>query len=213
MIAYVVAAILLTSPMADAKAPEKAQAEKSAKVTSPVVGEEAPTFELEMMDGSGVFDLADYRGKTVVLEWFNPACPFVVAAHEGKKGSLSKVPATYTANGIVWVAVNSTAKGKKGSTPEENAAAKAEWKMDYPILRDPTGKVGRMYNARTTPHMFIVGPEGNLVYDGAVDNQPRGEGEGAYVNYVAQGLDEMDKGENVKTAKTKPYGCSVKYAD
>jgi len=215
MIAYLLLTTLVTAPMAVAKplAEEKAEkTEKKERASSPVIGDKAPTFELEVNDGSGNFDLSDYLGKTVVLEWFNPACPFVVAAHEGE-GALVDLPAKHISDEVVWVAINSTSEGNKGFKPDENEDAKMKWKMDYPILRDPSGEVGRMYNARTTPHMFIVGPKGNLIYDGAVDNQPRGKGERAYTNYVANALKSVQKDMKVKTSKTKPYGCSVKYAD
>ena len=209
MIAHLLSLSLLASPCALADAPDKADAAAPAVAT---VGEKAPDFTLKSHDASASFTLSEHTGKTVVLEWFNPACPFVVSAHE-KGGVLEKMAKKVSSDDVVWVAVNSTSVNHKGHSPEDNTSAMAEWKMDHMVLLDADGKTGRAYNARTTPHMYVVGPDGTLVYDGAIDNHPRGKGEGKHVNYVQDALDAVAAGDEVKNGKTKPYGCSVKYAD
>ena len=175
-----------------------------------VPGQAAPTFELPGLDGT-TYDLAATRGKVVVLEWFNPGCPFVKEAH-GKGGGLATLAADYTANGVVWWAVNSGAPGKEGHDPAENRAAAASWTMEHPILVDPDGDVGRSYDAKTTPQMVVIDAEGNLAYNGAFDNAPMGRVRtGERVPYFANALDQVLGGEAVSVPTTKPWGCSVKY--
>jgi peroxiredoxin len=180
---------------------------------SAAVGKAAPDFTLKDLDGHD-FSLASFRGKVVVLEWFNPACPFVKASHA--KGSLKGTAKKHTAQGVVWLAVNSAAQGKQGSDPTANRDAAKVFGMEYPILRDETGVVGRAYGATNTPNMFVIDKNGVLVYAGAIDNSPDGEGEaptsGSLVNYVDAALEDLAAGRAVKTPVTKPYGCSVKYA-
>jgi peroxiredoxin len=209
MIAYLLTATLLLSPTAFADAPAEGDAPAQQQAT---VGQKAPDFTLPTHDAAGAFTLSEYAGKTVVLEWFNPACPFVVSAHE-KDGVLEKMAKKVSSDDVVWIAVNSTSDGHKGHTPDDNTNAKKEWKMDHHVVLDADGAVGHTYNARTTPHMYVVAPDGTLAYDGAIDNHPRGKGEGKHVNYVQDALDAIAAGEEVKNGKTKPYGCSVKYAD
>jgi peroxiredoxin len=139
------------------------------------VGEPAPAFTLSNLEGEEV-SLADFAGKVVVLEWFNPDCPFVKYAHgEGPLATLAK---EQSEAGVVWLAINSGAPGKQGADAERNEQAKAEWKIEHPILIDADGKVGHSYGAKTTPHMFIVDAEGKLVYAGSLDNAPLGRVEG-----------------------------------
>jgi len=180
---------------------------------SATVGKVAPDFTLKDLDGHEV-SLASYRGKVVVLEWFNPGCPFVKASHG--KGSLKGTAKKYAAQGVVWLAVNSSSKGKQGFEPSANSDAAKTFGMEYPILRDETGVVGHAYGATNTPNMFVIDKNGVLIYAGAIDNSPDGEGEaptgGSLVNYVAAALDDLAAGRPVKTPVTKPYGCSVKYA-
>jgi len=177
------------------------------------VGRAAPDFTLTDLDGHAVH-LADLKGKTVVLEWFNPGCPFVRKAHS--KGSLVGTPKRYTQQGVVWLAINSAAPGREGYGPKKNADGKQAYGMDYPILIDEAGDVGHAYGATNTPHMFVIDKSGMLVYRGAIDNSPDAEGEsptgGKLVNYVDATMADLAAGRPVGTPSTEAYGCSVKYA-
>ena len=171
------------------------------------VGELAPNFELKDLNGD-VHKLSDYRGKTIVLEWFNPGCPFVVKAHED--GPLKDMPSA--GEDVVWLAINSGAPGKQGASPEQNAKSAADWGMDYPLLFDPAGTVGKNYKARTTPHMYVIDEDFVLRYAGALDNAPMGNGSGEYANYVQGAIEAISKGEACPEP-VSPYGCGVKYAN
>lgn len=175
------------------------------------LGKPAPGFELVDTSGKTV-KLSDYRGKTVVLEWFNPGCPFVKYAHgEGPLKDPAARPGAGRAD-VVWLAINSSAAGKQGHGVELNKKHAAEWSMTYPLLIDESGKVGRMYGAKTTPHMYVIDTTGKLVYRGALDNAPLGRTKGAQaVNYVQAALDDLAAGRAVRTSETQSYGCSVKY--
>lgn len=189
--------------------PAKAESEAphSAKV-----GQPAPAFSLKDLTGQDV-SLEQFRDKTVVLEWFNPNCPFVKAAHT--KGSLVDAAARAMKEGVVWLAINSGAAGKQGHGKVASQAGKLAFAMNHPILLDESGEVGRSYGATNTPHIFIIDGAGTLVYAGAVDNSPDGEGEsptsGTLVSYVDKALAEIASGKPVSTSQTKAYGCSVKY--
>jgi peroxiredoxin len=176
------------------------------------VGKLAPDFTLSDLDGKPV-NLHDYRGKTVVLEWFNPECPFVRMSHT--KGSLVDTAQKRTAQGIVWLAINSAAEGKQGYGVEKNKAGLAKFNLTHPVLLDPNGKVGHTYGATNTPHMFVIDAQGKLVYKGAIDNSPDGEGEspadGKLVSYVDVALDAIAQNKEPVVKETKAYGCSVKY--
>ena len=176
------------------------------------IGKPAPDFTLTDTSGRR-FRLADQKGKIVVLEWFNPDCPFVRRAHE--KGSLKGYASAKEREGVVWVAINSAAAGNQGHDPARNVAAKKEWGLTHPILLDPSGEVGHVYNATNTPHIFVIDANGTLVYGGAIDNSPDAEGEsptsGGLENYVESALAAVRAGRRVATAATKAYGCSVKY--
>lgn len=148
-----------------------AGAEPTAKV-----GEPAPAFTLPSVAGESI-SLADYAGKTVVLEWFNPDCPFVKYAH-GEGGPLASLANEQSKAGIVWLAINSGAAGKEGAGVDRNKQAQVDWKLEHPILIDEDGKVGRTYGAQTTPHMFVIDPSGKLIYAGALDNAPLGRVDG-----------------------------------
>ena len=178
------------------------------------LGKPAPDFTLKDLDGK-VHKLSDYRGKTVVLEWFNPGCPYVVAAHT--KGSLVDLAQKQSKEGVVWLAVNSGAPGKQGHGVEANKAAAKAWSMAYPILVDESGAVGKAYGATNTPHMFVVSKDGTLAYKGAIDNSPdaeRGSPQGGVlVEYVSVAVEDLGAGKPVRTAMTKAYGCGVKYAN
>lgn len=178
------------------------------------LGERAPGFTLKDLSGSEV-RLSDFSGKTVVLEWFNPECPFVKASHE--KGSLKQLAQKYHGkDGVVWLAINSGGEGRQGYGVEKNRAARKRYGLPHPVLLDETGSVGKAYGATNTPHMFIVDKQGKLAYRGAIDNSPDGEGEAApddkLINYVTQALSELAAGKPVSVPETKAYGCSVKYA-
>jgi peroxiredoxin len=177
------------------------------------LGRPAPDFTLPDTDGHAVH-LADFKGKTVVLEWFNPGCPFVRAAHT--KGSLRDAAKRRTAEGVVWLAVNSAAAGKQGSGVAATREGMTRFDLHHPVLLDESGDVGHAYGATNTPDLFVIDPAGTLVYGGAVDNSPDGEGASApgdhLVSYVDAALADLAAGRPVATPSTKPYGCSVKYA-
>jgi peroxiredoxin len=175
-----------------------------------LVGKAAPDFTLTSLDGA-TFKLSEQAGKTVVLEWFNPGCPFVQEAHG--TGALSAAAAPYLAKGVVWVAINSGAPGKEGHGLELNKESATKWAMTHPVLLDEKGTVGKQYNAVTTPQLVVVDPAGKVAYAGALDNAPLGkvQGGGARVPWFTNALDEVLAGKPVSLAETKPWGCSVKY--
>ena len=168
------------------------------------VGDDAPDFTLPDTAGNEV-SLSDFEGKIVVLEWLNPDCPFVQRHY--KAGTMKELATKYGGEGVVWLTINST----HYMNAEANAKFKASNDLPYAILVDQSGDVGRLYDAKTTPHMYIIDGDGELVYMGAIDDDPRGNKGEPAVNYVAVALDEMLAGKAVTTAETKPYGCSVKY--
>ena len=167
----------------------------------------APDFTLKNYDGSEV-KLADYKGKIVVLEWFNYECPFCKYHYE-KSSTMNDLAAKYKDKNVVWLAVNSTAHqetAKNKEFAEKN-------KILFPILDDSSGATGKAYGAKTTPHIFIIDAKGNIAYNGAIDNAPLGDvpKDEKLVNFADKALDELTAGKTVTTATTKPYGCSVKY--
>ena len=176
------------------------------------VGTPAPDFTLPDLEGREV-KLSSFVGKRVVLEWFNPECPFVKASHE--KGSLKGYADRAMAKGVVWLAVNSGAAGKQGHGVDKNKAGVERFGLKHPVLLDEKGTVGRLYGATNTPHMFVIDEKGVLVYAGAIDNSPDGEGESPdgdkLVHYVADALAALDGGTPVAVPSTRAYGCSVKY--
>lgn len=173
------------------------------------VGQAAPDFTLKDLQGNE-HSLSAHKGKTVVLEWFNPGCPFVVDTH-GAGGALETLGAEAVKDGVVWLAINSGAEGKQGHGVTVNAKAVADWSMGYPVLLDPTGEVGKSYGAITTPHMYVIDAEGVLRYAGGIDNAPMRKASGARVPFVENALADLAAGREVATPRTKPYGCSVKY--
>lgn len=174
------------------------------------VGKPAPDFELTDFDGKP-HKLSDHKGKLVVLEWFNPGCPFVKYAHG--EGPLKDMAAQETEKDVVWLAINSGAPGKQGAGADASREGAKTFGMTHPILVDESGAVGKIYGATKTPHVFLVDTAGVLVYAGAIDNAPIGEvdGGGAYINYLASALADVRAGKPVATASTPSYGCSVKY--
>ncbi len=175
-------------------------------------GTAAENFTLTDSHGK-THNLSDYKGKYVVVEWLNHGCPFVVKHYSS--GNMQSLQKKYTEKGVIWLSIISSAPGKQGhSTPDEaNAAAKEKGASPTAILIDEDGKVGKLYGARTTPHMFVISPEGTILYQGAIDNVRSTDVEdikGA-TNYVGQALDEAMSGRAVSVSATQPYGCAVKY--
>jgi peroxiredoxin len=181
-------------------------------VDSPPVGSAAPDFSVTDSKGK-TQALSQYKGKYVVLEWFNPECPFV-KKHYGS-GNMQKLQEEFTGKGVVWLTIDSSAPGLEGSlTPEEANKKIAEWKThSTALLLDGEGKVGRTYGAKNTPHMFVINPEGKIVYEGAIDSKasPNPADIPSSTNYVKVALDEALAGKPVSTSSSRPYGCSVKY--
>ena len=177
------------------------------------VGEPAPEFTATDSAGK-VHKLSDYKGKFVVLEWHNRECPYTHKHYAS--GNMQNLQREWTAKGVVWFTVISSAPGKQGyMTPaEENAYVEKMKAMPTAVLLDPTGQLGHLYGAKTTPQILIINPAGVLIYDGAIDSKPTAEVEdiASATNYVNLALEEAMAGEAVKTPVTRPYGCSVKYA-
>lgn len=173
-------------------------------VAEPSIGQAAPAFEAADENGE-LHRLADYAGKVVVLEWTNPDCPYVDRHY--KADTMEKLSARYQGEEVVWLAVNSTHYNE----PEDTRKWKAAQGFDYPTLQDAKGAVGRSYGARTTPHMFVIDPEGRLAYRGAIDDDPRGRKD-MPVNFVDGALTSVKAGRAADPSDTKPYGCSVKYS-
>src|ERR1043166_2316719 len=178
----------------------------------PPVGSAAPDFSLPDATGK-THSLSDYKGKYVVLEWFNPECPFV-KKHYGS-GNMQKLQQEFTGKGVVWLTIDSNAPGFEGNLTAEQANAKmAEWKTKQTALvLDPEGKAGRSYGAKNTPHMFVINPDGKIVYEGAIDSKatPNPADIPSSTNYVKAALEESLAGKPISNTQTKPYGCSVKY--
>jgi peroxiredoxin len=180
---------------------------------SPRTGTPAPGFSLTDSNGK-THSLGDYKGNFVVLEWFNPGCPFVQKHY--KSENMQKLQKEFTGKKVVWLTIDSSAPGEQGNlSPADANKQMAEWKMNSTaLLLDPTGKVGHEYGATNTPHMYVINPKGDLIYSGAIDNKPTtklADVEGA-TNYVEAALDEAMTGKPVVTPTSRAYGCSVKYA-
>ena len=190
-------------------ADRQVKVESIAAPTRAEVGKNAPDFTL--VDTAGqTHSLADYQGKVVVLEWFNPDCPLVKKHHEMSR-SMRETYESARKAGAVWLAINSGAPGKQGAGVERNVAARESYGMEYPVLLDEEGTVGKSYGARNTPHMFVIAADGALMYQGAIDDNPSLKKLGE-LNYVLAALHAIQSGKPVETANTKSYGCSVKYA-
>lgn len=210
---YPVIAIALLAAAAYVLVPGTAWAgDEGKEAKTAKVGSAAPDFTLKDTDGKE-HKLSEYlkQGKTVVLEWFNPGCPFILLHHE-KQTTMNDMYTAYKDKNVVFLAINSTHSGHPNYG--KDAEAKKKFKMEYPILIDAEGTVGRMYGAKTTPHMFVIDKGGTLRYAGAMDNDERGKKTGSEkVNYVRNALDALLAGKTVAEPETKPYGCSVKYKD
>lgn len=183
-----------------------------AAIASPTIGQPAPTFVATDSNGKAV-RLADYKGKTVILEWTNSGCPFV-QKHYGS-GNMQKTQGAARDAGVVWLTVNSGAPGKQGhfSGAQANAYVAGQKAKPSAYLIDSRGVIGRGYDAKTTPQIAIVDPAGTLVYQGGIDDKPTADPAdiaGAR-NHVLAALDEMKAGKPISVAETRPYGCAVKY--
>src|ERR1700720_1625462 len=181
-------------------------------VDVPPVGSSAPDFSLTDAKGR-THSLSQYKGKYVVLEWFNPECPFVKKHYGG--GNMQKLQEQYTDKGVVWLTIDSNAPGTEGNlTPEQAEKVATSWKTQQTaLLLDPDGKVGRAYGAKNTPNMVIINPEGKIAYEGAIDSKatPNPADIPSSTNYVKAALDQSLAGKSVSNAQTKPYGCHITY--
>lgn len=176
------------------------------------IGKPAPAFSLPGSDGK-TYSLADHKGTYVVLEWYNKDCPFIQKHYE--PGHMQKIQDQYVKKGVVWFEIASSASGREGYYNAEELQkirAKVGSKATATLL-DPDGTVGQAYKAKTTPHMFIIDPNGNVIYNGAFDDHPTPYSEDIpkSKNYVTAALDEAMAGKPVSKSLTRPYGCSVKY--
>ena len=178
----------------------------------PPVGSAAPDFSAPDTNGK-TQSLAEYKGKYVVLEWFNPECPFVKKHYGG--GNMQKLQSDYTGKGVVWLTIDSNAPGTEGNLNADQAKKIMDsWKTKQTaLLLDPESKIAKLYGAKNTPNMVIISPEGKIVYEGAIDSKatPNAADIPSSTNYVKSALDESLAGKPVSNAQTKPYGCSVKY--
>lgn len=180
---------------------------------APVVGETAPDFTLTDLEGRP-HALRALQGRTVVLEWTNPECP-VVDKHYDRSGNLPRLQQDATRDGVVWLAINSGHVGAQGDLDD---AAVAAWRERNraaftAYLRDRDGQVGRLYDARTTPHLFVINPAGTLVYAGGIDDLPSGNPAdiAKATNLVRAALEDVKAGRPVRQPTSQPYGCAVKY--
>jgi len=170
------------------------------------MGEVAPDFAIKDVYGKG-YTLSEFKGRIIVLEWLNPACPFSKARHEDK--TMQNTYARYAGKGVIWLGIDSSHFAKA----EAVRVHMAEKHLNYPVLLDADGKVGQQYGAKTTPHMFVIDKAGKLVYSGAIDDDAGGgKSEKETVNYVALAIDSLLAGKDIPKPQTRSYGCSVKYA-
>ena len=191
----------------------------AASLTSPAhaataaVGQAAPDFSAADTAGK-THKLSDFKGKLVVLEWTNPGCPFVAKHYSGNMQSLQK---EFTGKGVVWLSINSTDQGSGDYLAPAKLGSWMKEKSGTPTatLMDDSGKIGQLYGAKTTPHMYIVSPQGLLIYAGGIDSVPsaRVDDIKTATNFVRQSLHEALGGKPISLASTRPYGCSVKYKD
>jgi alkyl hydroperoxide reductase subunit AhpC len=178
------------------------------------VGDAAPNFTATASNGKTVH-LADYRGKYVVLEWHNNGCPYVGKHY--RSGNMQRLQKEWTSKGVVWFTVLSSAPGRQGyvTAGEENDYLSKMQAAPTAALLDPSGEIGHAYDAKTSPQMVVINPEGVLIYSGAIDDKPTTDLQDVptATNYVTAALEESMAGKSVQTPSTRPYGCSVKYSD
>src|SRR5580692_861295 len=181
---------------------------------APKVGAPAPNFTATDSHGK-TESLDQFRGKYVVLEWHNNGCPYTIKHYES--GNMQSLQKEWTAKGVTWFTVVSSAPGEQGyvNPAEENAYMAKMHASPTAALMDADGKLGHLYDAKTTPEMYVIDPSGKLIYEGAIDNRPtpdQSDIKGAD-NYVSDALSAALAGKPVNTSYTRPYGCSVKYRD
>jgi peroxiredoxin len=178
------------------------------------IGEAAPDFNATASNGK-TFHLSDYRGKYVVLEWHNNGCPYVRKHYNS--GNMQRLQKQWTGAGVVWFTILSSAPGKQGyvTASEENDYLAKMQAAPTAALLDSTGEIGHLYDAKTSPQMVVINPQGVLIYSGAIDDKPTTDLEDVptATNYVKLALEQSMAGKQVQTPTTRPYGCSVKYAD
>jgi hypothetical protein len=183
-----------------------------AALAAPLPGDTAPDFSLTDLQGEK-HSLSDYKGKYVVLEWNNPECPFVQKHYNS--GNMPRLQQEERSKGVVWLTINSSAPGNEGNLPTDQIEKFLNGDHASPTayLRDPSGSVGHLYGAKTTPHMFVINSDGKLIYEGGIDNKPTPDPAdiSTATNYVRAALDEAMSGKPVAVATSRPYGCSVKY--
>ncbi len=183
-----------------------------AALATPLPGDTAPDFSLTDLQGQK-HSLSDYKGKYVVLEWNNPECPFVQKHYNS--GNMPRLQQEERAKGVVWLTINSAAPGNEGNLPTDEIEKFLNGDHANPTayLRDPSGSVGHLYGAKTTPHMFVIDAGGKLIYEGGIDNKPTPDPAdiATATNYVRAALDASMSGKPVAVATSRPYGCSVKY--
>jgi peroxiredoxin len=177
-------------------------------------GDQAPDFKGADSNGK-TQSLSQYRGKWVVLEWTNHECPYTIKHY--KSGNMEALQKQWTAKGVVWLTIISSAPGQQGymTREQENEYLSTMHASPTAAILDPTGAIGHLYDAKTTPHMFVIDPTGKLVYEGAIDDRPSTDPaslKGAH-NYVSEALEDGMSGKPVTTRVTRSYGCSVKYAE
>jgi len=177
------------------------------------IGAPAPNFTATDSNGKN-HNLTDFKGKTVVLEWTNHDCPFVKKHYE--TNNMQKLQKSATSQGVIWLSIVSSAPGQQGfvNGAKANELTKSRNASPTAVILDPDGKIGKLYGARTTPHMFVIAPNGNLAYMGAIDDKPTANKDDVATakNFVAEALTAIKAGKPVAVATTQPYGCSVKYA-
>lgn len=184
----------------------------SSATAAPKIGTLAPDFVGTDVDGKQI-KLSDYRGKTVVLEWYNKDCPFVRKHYDS--GNMQNLQKAATAEGAVWLTIVSSAKGEQGWQPPGDAKAQlaVEKSASTTKILDPSGKIGHAYDARTTPHMYVIDAKGTLIYMGAIDDKPstRVADIPTAHNYLTGALSALKAGKPADPAMTRAYGCTVKY--
>ncbi|HEX2855105.1 MAG TPA: redoxin domain-containing protein [Opitutaceae bacterium] len=176
------------------------------------IGKSAPDFTLTDLNGK-THKLSDYKGKTVVLEWVNAECPFVVKHYSS--GNIPSLQKSATSDGVVWLLINSGHPGAQGDydAPKVNSWMKENGVAASAYFRDQDGKVGRLFGAKTSPHLYVIKGDGTLVYNGAIDSirSPDKADIAKATNYVSEALAAVKAGKPVATSTSQPYGCSVKY--
>jgi len=181
---------------------------------APATGAAAPAFS-GLTSAGETISLADFAGKTVVLEWTNDGCPFVKKHYATPPANMQSLQKSAAADDIVWISVISSAKGEQGHADAARANELTTSRGAAPahVVLDEAGTIGKLYGAKTTPHMFIITPDGELAYDGAIDSKPSAKVDdiASATNYVTAALADLEAGRPVATPVTKPYGCSVKY--